>query len=309
MKFLVTGATGQLGYDVLRELKKRNYEAVGTDLAEENETNSYVSMDITDEICMRDTLERIRPEVVVHCAAWTNVDGAEESENQKKVWNINVEGTKNLARMCRKLDAKMIYISTDYVFDGQGNLPWKADCVKYGPRNFYGKTKLEGERAVQAVLDEYFIVRTSWVFGRNGNNFVKTMLRLGRKYEELRVVSDQVGTPTYTEDLARLLIDMAETDNYGCYHVTNEGGYISWYEFAMEIFRQSGELGFIDYDKKCPKVYPVTSEEYGHSRAVRPLNSRLDRKKLQMADFQPLPDWKDALRRYLQDLGEEGWNR
>ena len=309
MKFLVTGATGQLGYDVLRELKKRNYEAVGTDLAEENETNSYVSMDITDEICMRDTLERIRPEVVVHCAAWTNVDGAEEPENQKKVWNINVEGTKNLARMCRKLDAKMIYISTDYVFDGQGNLPWKADSVKYGPRNFYGKTKLEGERAVQAVLDEYFIVRTSWVFGRNGNNFVKTMLRLGRKYEELRVVSDQVGTPTYTEDLARLLIDMAETDNYGCYHATNEGGYISWYEFAMEIFRQSGALGFIDYDKKCPKVYPVTTEEYGRSKAVRPLNSRLDRTKLWTAGFQPLPDWKDALRRYLQDLGEEGWNR
>lgn len=309
MKFLVTGATGQLGYDVLRELKKRKYEAVGTDLAEENDTNSYVSMDITDEVRVRDILEQIRPEVVVHCAAWTDVDGAEEPENQEKVWDINVEGTKNLARMCRKLDAKMIYISTDYVFDGQGTIPWKADSVKYAPQNFYGKTKLEGERAVQAVLDEYFIVRTSWVFGRNGNNFVKTMLRLGGKYDELRVVSDQVGTPTYTEDLARLLIDMAETDNYGCYHATNEGGYISWYEFATEIFRQAAELDYDDDKEKLPKVYPATTEEYGQSKAVRPLNSRLDRTKLQTAGFQSLPDWKDALRRYLQDLREERWDR
>lgn len=309
MKFLVTGATGQLGYDVLRELKKRKYEAIGTDLAEENDTNSYVSMDITDEVRVRDILEQIRPEVVVHCAAWTDVDGAEEPENQEKVWDINVEGTRVLAQMCRKWNAKMIYISTDYVFNGQGSLPWKADGERYEPQNFYGRTKLEGERAVQAVLDEYFIVRTSWVFGRNGNNFVKTMLRLGRKYDELRVVSDQVGTPTYTEDLARLLIDMAETDNYGCYHATNEGGYISWYEFATEIFRQAAELGYEDDKEKLPKVYPVTTEEYGQSKAVRPLNSRLDRTKLQTAGFQSLPDWKDALRRYLQDLREERWDR
>ena len=266
-------------------------------------------MDITDEVRVRDILEQIRPEVVVHCAAWTNVDGAEEPENQEKVWDINVEGTRVLAQMCRKWNAKMIYISTDYVFNGQGSIPWKADGERYEPQNFYGKTKLEGERAVQAVLDEYFIVRTSWVFGRNGNNFVKTMLRLGRKYDELRVVSDQVGTPTYTEDLARLLIDMAETDNYGCYHATNEGGYISWYEFATEIFRQAAELGYEDDKEKLPKVYPVTTEEYGQSKAVRPLNSRLDRTKLQTAGFRSLPDWKDALRRYLQDLREERWDR
>lgn len=309
MKFLVTGVGGQLGYDVLRELEKRGYEAVGTDLAEEDGRNSYVSMDITDGMCVRNTLEKIKPEVVIHCAAWTNVDGAEESENQGKVWSVNVEGTRNLAGMCRELNAKMIYISTDYVFDGQGNLPWRTDCGQYGPQNFYGKTKLEGEQAIQSVLEKYFIVRTAWVFGRNGNNFVKTMLRLGRKNEELRVVCDQIGTPTYTKDLARLLVDMAETDKYGCYHATNEGGYISWYEFATEIFRQAGELGVMDFDKKLPNVYPVTTEEYGQSKAFRPLNSRLDRTKLQMAGFQPLPDWKAALRRYLQELGEEGWDR
>ena len=309
MKFLVTGAAGQLGYDVLQELKKRKYEAAGTDLAEENETNSYVSMDITDEKSVRDTLEKIKPDIVIHCAAWTNVDEAEETENKEKVWNINVEGTKNLARMCRTLDAKMIYISTDYVFDGQGNLPWKADSAKYSPQNFYGKTKLEGEQAVQSALEKYVIVRTAWVFGRTGNNFVKTMLRLGKKYDELQVVCDQIGTPTYTKDLARLLVDMAETDKYGCYHVTNEGGYISWYEFATEIFRQAGELGVMDYDKKSPRVYPVTTEEYGRSKAVRPLNSRLDRTKLWTVGFQPLPDWKDALCRYLQDLRKKGWNR
>lgn len=323
MKFLVTGAAGQLGYDVMRELKRRGYEAVGSDIenarsvisceercrTEHKAAELDVPVDIKDAACVERVLEKIRPDVLIHCAAWTNVDAAEELVNQEKVWNINVEGTKNLALACHNINAKMVYISTDYVFDGQGSLPWKTDRMEYAPQNFYGKTKLEGERAVVSILTDYFIVRTSWVFGENGNNFVKTMLRLGKQYNDLRVVSDQIGTPTYTRDLARLLVDMAETDKYGCYHATNEGGYISWYEFAREIFQQAAELGYRGDTEKLPEVYPVTTEEYGNAKATRPFNSRLDRSKLGTAGFQPLPDWKDALHRYLQELGEEGWDR
>ena len=301
MKILVTGARGQLGCDVIKELAARGHAGIGADLkaqaegaAEDTPGISFVKMDITDRDEVRERITREKPDVVIHCAAWTAVDAAEEPENRKVVEAVNVKGTRYVAEACGECGAAMIYISTDYVFDGQGTEPWQPDSGAYAPLNYYGKTKLEGELAVRELLDRFFIVRIAWVFGEHGSNFVRTMLRLGRTHDVLRVVCDQIGTPTYTPDLARLLIDMAETDRYGCYHATNEGGYISWYEFAEEIFRQAG------YDTK---VIPVTTSEYGLSKARRPFNSRLDKKKLTENGFERLPDWRYAVARYLPRAG------
>ena len=242
-----------------------------------------------------EVMEAQKPDVVIHCAAWTAVDLAEEEDKQKLVYAVNVTGTKNIANACKKTGSKMIYLSTDYVFNGQGDKPWEADCKDYAPLSVYGKTKLEGELFVSSILERYFIVRIAWVFGLNGKNFIKTMLNVGKKYVTVRVVCDQIGTPTYTLDLSVLLIDMALTEKYGYYHATNEGGYISWYDFTCEIFRQAG----LD-----TKVIPVTTKEYGLSKAARPYNSRLDKSKLTKNGFTPLPDWKDALNRYLHEIGE-----
>jgi len=304
MKVLVTGVGGQLGHDVMNELHKRGHEAIGSDIAPTYSglqdgtavaTAPYISMDITDSDATLFAIQQVKPDAVIHCAAWTAVDLAEEEENIPKVRAINVQGTRSIAEACRKLDCKMVYISTDYVFDGQGDTPWQPDCKDYKPLNVYGQTKLEGEQIVSALLEKYFIVRIAWVFGRNGNNFVKTMLNIGKKYDTLRVVNDQIGTPTYTLDLSRLLVDMIETNKYGYYHATNEGGYISWYDFAKEIFRQAG------YDTKAT---PVTTAEYGLSKAARPFNSRLDKSKLVENGFTPLPHWQDALTRYLSEIKE-----
>ena len=301
-KVLVTGVAGQLGYDVMNELAKRGYDGIGTDIADSYsgvQDNTavvgmpYVQVDITDAESVEKTIKEIKPDVVVHCAAWTAVDAAEDEENRDKVFAVNVEGTKNIARICKEIDAKMVYTSTDYVFDGQGTESWKPDCKEYAPLNIYGQSKLNGELAVSEILDKYFIVRIAWVFGTNGNNFIKTMLKVGKKFDTIRVVNDQIGTPTYTYDLARLLVDMIETDKYGYYHATNEGGYISWYDFACEIFRQAGY---------STNVNPVTTEEYGISKAKRPFNSRLDKTKLVENGFTPLPDWQDALKRYLDEI-------
>ena len=302
MKVFVTGVAGQLGHDVVNELAKRGHSAVGSDLAAhysgvEDGTAvtkcPYISLDITDAAAVSDALMTVKPDAVIHCAAWTAVDLAEEADKVDLVRAINAGGTANIASVCKQLDCKMVYISTDYVFDGQGDTPWDPDCKDYKPLNVYGQTKLEGELAVANALDKYFIVRIAWVFGRNGNNFIKIMLNVGKKYESLRVVNDQIGTPTYTLDLARLLADMVESEKYGYYHATNEGGYISWYDFACEIFRQAG------YDTK---IVPVTTEEYGLSKAARPFNSRLDKSKLSAAGFDRLPDWQDALKRYLKEI-------
>lgn len=287
MKVLVTGVKGQLGFDVVNELTKRNHSAIGTDIEE---------MDITDAGSVDAFISSAKPDAVIHCAAWTAVDAAEDEENRDTVYRVNADGTKNIATVCKKLGCKMMYISTDYVFNGQGTEAWQPDCKEYAPLSVYGQTKLQGELAVSSILDEFFIVRIAWVFGYNGKNFIKTMLALSEKYEELRVVSDQIGTPTYTFDLARLLVDMIETDKYGYYHATNEGGYISWAEFAKEIFRQAG---------KSTKVTPVTTAEYGLSKAKRPFNSRLDKRKLVENGFEPLPTWQDALARYLKVLQKE----
>lgn len=302
MKVFVTGVAGQLGHDVMNELASRGYEGIGTDLAPEYNgvqdgsyvtTAQYVSLDITNKEAVDKTIQEIHPDVVVHCAAWTAVDVAEDEDKQAKVRAINAGGTQNIASACKEVDAKMVYISTDYVFDGQGTEPWQPDCKDYKPLNVYGQTKLEGELAVFQTLDKYFIVRIAWVFGKNGNNFIKTMLNVGKKYDTLKVVNDQIGTPTYTYDLARLLVDMIETDKYGYYHATNEGGYISWYDFACEIFKQAGYTN---------TVIPVTTEEYGLSKAARPFNSRLDKSKLVENGFKPLPTWQDALARYLKEI-------
>ena len=293
MKVLVTGVKGQLGHDVVNELKKHGHEAVGVDIEE---------MDITDEKSVTDVITSVHPDAVIHCAAWTAVDAAEEEENREQVKLVNGRGTEYIAQACSRLDIKMMYISTDYVFDGQGEKPWNPDCQDYAPLNVYGQTKLEGELAVKRALSRYFIVRIAWVFGKNGNNFIRTMLRIGKNHDQIKVVNDQIGTPTYTFDLARLLVDMIETEKYGIYHATNEGGYISWYEFACEIFRQASENGHPEYDRDHLTVTPVTTEEYGLSKAARPFNSRLDRSKLAENGFRPLPDWKDALRRYLKDI-------
>lgn len=302
MKVFVTGVAGQLGHDVMNELASRGYEGIGTDLAPEYNgvqdgsyvtTAQYVSLDITDKEAVDKTIQEIHPDVVVHCAAWTAVDAAEDEDKQAKVRAINAGGTQNIASACKEVNAKMVYISTDYVFDGQGTEPWQPDCKDYKPLNVYGQTKLEGELAVSQTLDKYFIVRIAWVFGKNGNNFIKTMLNVGKKYDTLKVVNDQIGTPTYTYDLARLLVDMIETDKYGYYHATNEGGYISWYDFACEIFKQAGYTN---------TVIPVTTEQYGLSKAARPFNSRLDKSKLVENGFKSLPTWQDALARYLKEI-------
>ena len=282
MKVLVTGVKGQLGFDVVNELDNRGHEAVGVDIEE---------MDITCAENVKSVMQEVRPQAVIHCAAWTAVDLAEE--NEQKVRLVNATGTENIAKVCKELGCKMMYISTDYVFDGQGDKPWQPDCKDYKPLNIYGQTKLEGELAVADTLDKYFIVRIAWVFGKNGKNFIKTMLNVGKTHDIVRVVNDQIGTPTYTFDLARLLVDMIETDKYGYYHATNEGGYISWYDFTKEIYRQAGY---------STEVIPVTTEEYGLSKAARPFNSRLDKSKLVESGFKPLPDWRDALNRYLSEL-------
>lgn len=294
MKILVTGVKGQLGRDVVNEMTKRGHKAIGVDIEE---------MDITDQQSVEQVIRETAPEAVIHCAAWTAVDDAEKEENVEKVRLVNAEGTKYIANMCRELDIKMMYISTDYIFDGQGTAPWQPDCRDYRPLNVYGQTKLEGELAVADALSKFFIVRIAWVFGQNGKNFIKTMLQLGKTHETIRVVSDQIGTPTYTYDLARLLADMIVTDRYGRYHATNEGGYISWYDFTKEIFRQAESLGHPEYSPQRLTVLPVTTAEYGASRASRPFNSRLDKSKLMENGFQPLPTWQDALGRYLKELG------
>lgn len=294
MRAFVTGIGGQLGHDVMDELAKRGYEAVGSDILPSVNTNCpYVQLDITDSDAVDRVISAIKPDIVIHCAAWTAVDSAEDEENIPKVRAVNVDGTQNIADVCKRLDCKMIYISTDYVFNGQGTESWKPDCRDYAPQNVYGQSKLDGELAVANTLDKYFIVRIAWVFGVNGKNFIKTMINVGKTHDEVRVVCDQIGTPTYTLDLSRLLVDMAETEKYGCYHATNEGGYISWYDFTVEIYKQAGI---------STRVIPVTTAEYGLSKAVRPFNSRLDKSKLIENGFEPLPPWQDALCRYLKEL-------
>ena len=301
MRVFVTGVGGQLGHDVVNQLIARNHEAVGSDIQKQYSgvadgsavtTAPYVPLDITDGAAVRKTIESIRPDAVIHCAAWTNVDGAEAEENKLKVHAINAVGTENIARAAKAVDAKMVYISTDYVFDGQGTRPWEPDDKCYAPLNVYGQSKLDGELAVANILGKYFIVRIAWVFGLNGKNFIKTMINVGKIHDTVRVVNDQIGTPTYTRDLARLLVDMVETEKYGYYHATNEGGYISWYDFCCEFYKQY-EL--------TTKVIPVTTEEYGLSIAARPFNSRLDKSKLTEVGFTPLPDWRDAVKRYLAE--------
>ena len=302
MKVFVTGVCGQLGHDVMNELARRGYEGIGSDIAPEYSgvadgtyvtTAPYIQLDITDEAAVSRVFAEVKPDAVIHCAAWTAVDLAEDEDKQEKVYAINGLGTRYIAKACKQLGCKMMYISTDYVFNGQGETPWEPDCKDYAPLSVYGKTKLEGELAVSGLLEKYYIVRIAWVFGLNGKNFIKTMLSLGQKYDSLRVVCDQIGTPTYTLDLARLLVDMIETEKYGYYHATNEGGYISWADFAKEIFCQAG---------MDTQIIPVTTAEYGLSKAARPFNSRLDKSKLVEQGFEPLPTWQDALKRYLKEI-------
>ena len=311
MKFFVTGINGQLGHDVMNEVQKRGYEGVGSDIAEQYAgvadgspvtTMPYVSLDITDRDAVMKVIQEVQPDAVIHCAAWTAVDMAEDDDKVEKVRAVNAGGTQNIADACKAVDSKMLYLSTDYVFDGQGTEPWEPDCKDYKPLNVYGQTKLEGELAVSNTLDKYFIVRIAWVFGLNGKNFIKTMINVGKTHDEVRVVNDQIGTPTYTYDLARLLVDMCETEKYGYYHATNaevkdenagcKTGYISWYDFCCEFYRQYGLK---------TKVIPVTTEEYGLSKAARPFNSRLDKKKLVENGFKSLPTWQDAVSRYLKE--------
>lgn len=301
MKFFVTGVNGQLGHDVMNELLMRGYEGVGSDIQSVYSgvsdgsavtTAPYVALDITDKDAVEKVITEIKPDAVIHCAAWTAVDMAEDDDKVELVRKVNAGGTQNIANVCKKIDCKMLYLSTDYVFDGQGTEPWKPDCKDYKPLNVYGQTKLEGELAVSNTLEKYFIVRIAWVFGLNGKNFIKIMINVGKTHDEVRVVNDQIGTPTYTYDLARLLVDMCETDKYGYYHATNEGGYISWYDFCCEFYRQYGLK---------TKVTPVTTEEYGLSKAARPFNSRLDKSKLIENGFTPLPTWQDAVSRYLKE--------
>lgn len=311
MKFFVTGVNGQLGHDVMNEIQKRGHEGVGSDIAEQYAgmadgspvtTMPYVSLDITDRDAVTKVIQKVQPDAVIHCAAWTAVDMAEDDDKVEKVRAVNAGGTQNIADACKAVDCKMLYLSTDYVFDGQGTEPWEPDCKDYKPLNVYGQTKLEGELAVSSTLEKYFIVRIAWVFGLNGKNFIKTMINVGKTHDEVRVVNDQIGTPTYTHDLARLLVDMCETEKYGYYHATNaevtdenagcKTGYISWYDFCCEFYRQYGLK---------TKVIPVTTEEYGLSKAARPFNSRLDKKKLVENGFNPLPTWQDAVSRYLKE--------
>ncbi len=325
MKIFVTGVGGQLGHDVMNEMAKRGIEGVGSDIAPAYSgvadgsavtTMPYISLDITDAEAVDRVIREVNPDAVIHCAAWTAVDMAEDDDKVEKVRAINAGGTRNIAKTCKALGCKMMYISTDYVFNGLGTEPWQPDCKDYAPLSVYGQTKLEGELAVSETLDNYFIVRIAWVFGKNGNNYIKTMLNLGKTHDKLTIVSDQIGTPTYTYDLARLLVDMIVTEKYGYYHATNselvgEGeynengtklGYISWYDFTKEIFRQAAALGHEEYRPENTVVTPVTTAEYGASKAKRPFNSRLDKTKLTDNGFAPLPDWTDAIRRYLQEL-------
>ncbi len=311
MKLFVTGVAGQLGHDVMNELDKRGYKGVGSDLAPQYSgiqdgsavtRMPYVSVDITDAAAVEKAITEAGVDSVVHCAAWTAVDAAEDEDKQEIVRRVNVLGTENIAKVCKKLGIKMMYLSTDYVFDGQGTTPWEPDCKAYKPLNVYGQTKLDGELAVYHNVDKFFIIRIAWVFGKNGKNFIKTMLNVAKTHDTLKVVNDQIGTPTYTYDLARLMVDMIQTDKYGYYHATNEGGYISWYDFTKEIFRQAVELGHTEYAEDKVTVLPVTTAEYGISKAARPFNSRLDKKKLVENGFTPLPTWQDALSRYLKEI-------
>ena len=301
MRILVTGVCGQLGHDVVNNAAQRGYEVIGSDIqpvysgvADGSPVTeaAYVQLDITDKDAVTSVIEEIKPDAVIHCAAWTAVDAAEDEENREKVHKINVLGTRYIAEAAKAVDAKMLYLSTDYVFDGKGDRPWEPDDKCYAPLNVYGRSKLDGEIAVSEILEKYFIVRIAWVFGLNGKNFIKTMINVGKTHDTVRVVNDQIGTPTYTLDLSRLLVDMIGTDKYGYYHATNEGGYISWYDFCVEFYKQYG---------LATKVIPVTTEEYGLSKAARPENSRLDKSKLVKAGFTPLPDWKDAVKRYLKE--------
>ena len=301
MKVFVTGVNGQLGHDVVNELSARGHTAIGSDLKPVYSGIAdgtfvtrapYISLDITREDAVFKAIDQVKPDALVHCAAWTAVDAAEEPDNRKTVFAVNEEGTRHIARASRAVHAKMVYISTDYVFDGTGTEPWQADCTDFAPQNVYGESKLAGEKAVRETLESYFIVRTAWVFGLNGKNFVRTMVTLGKTHRQLRVVSDQIGTPTYTPDLARLLVDMVQTERFGTYHATNEGGFISGADFATEIFRQTGQ---------DVEVFPVTTAEYGLSKAKRPFNSRLSKEKLAQAGFERLPTWQDALTRYLKE--------
>lgn len=311
MKVFVTGVGGQLGHDVMNELFARGYEGIGSDIApvysgiaDGSAVTSmpYVQMDITDKASVEKVIKESGVDAVIHCAAWTAVDAAEEEENKEKVHLVNVVGTQNIADVCKELDIKMLYLSTDYVFDGQGTKAWQPDCKDYKPLNVYGQTKLDGELAVSGTVDKFFIVRIAWVFGKNGKNFIKTMISLGKKLDKISVVNDQIGTPTYTFDLARLLVDMILTDKYGYYHATNEGGFISWYDFTKEIFRQAAEMGHPEYAPNRLTLASVTTAEYGASKAARPFNSRLDKSKLTEYGFTPLPTWQDALHRYLEEL-------
>ena len=298
MKVFVTGINGQLGHDVMLELYNRGYEATGSGSGKAYMGTDaiammpYTQMDITDEAAVLETIRKVKPDAVIHCSAWTAVDAAEDEENHEKVYALNVKGPENIAKACKAVDAKIVYLSTDYVFNGQGTIPWKPDETDFAPLNVYGQSKLGGERAIAANMDKYFIVRIAWVFGLNGKNFIKTMINVGKTHDVVRVVNDQIGTPTYTKDLAQLLVDMIETEKYGYYHATNEGGYISWYDFCCEFYKQYGLK---------TKVIPVTTEEYGLSKASRPFNSRLDKSKLVEAGFNPLPIWQDAVKRYLAE--------
>ncbi|MDD7739456.1 MAG: dTDP-4-dehydrorhamnose reductase [Fusicatenibacter sp.] len=287
MKVLVTGVKGQLGHDVMNELAKRGYEGIGVDIDE---------MDITDAASVEKVLKETTPDAVIHCAAWTAVDLAEDEDKIEKVRLVNAVGTENIAKVCHELDCKMLYLSTDYVFDGQGTRPWEPDDERH-PLNVYGQTKYEGELAVEKWVKKFFIVRIAWVFGVNGKNFIRTMLNLGKTRDHLTVVNDQIGSPTYTYDLSRLLVDMIETEKYGRYHATNEG-LCSWYEFACEIFRQAAKLDPV-YSKVT--VSPVSSEEYP-AKAKRPSNSRMSKEKLTENGFALLPSWQDALSRYLREI-------
>lgn len=302
MKVFVTGVNGQLGHDVVNELIRRNHTPVSSDITNQYAgekdsspvtTSTYIPLDITDKEAVLKTITGIKPDAVIHSAAWTNVDAAEDEANRDKVFSINTGGTRNIAEAVKLIDSKMVYISTDYVFSGLGDEPWLPDSKDFAPLNVYGESKLGGEKAVSSILSKYFIVRTAWVFGKNGKNFIKTMLNLAKTHDTLRVVDDQIGTPTYTYDLSRLLVDMIETEKYGYYHATNEGGYISWADFAKAIFEEAGT---------DVKVIPVTTAEYGLSKAKRPFNSRLDKSKLTQNGFSPLPVWRDALKRYLMEI-------
>ncbi len=301
MKIFVTGVCGQLGHDIVNNAAARGIDTIGSDIQEVYSgipdgsavtSAPYVQLDITDREAVYSVINEIRPDAIIHCAAWTAVDAAEDEENREKVHIINALGTQYIAEAAKEVDAKMLYLSTDYVFDGKGERPWEPDDKCFAPLNVYGQSKLDGELAVSSVLEKYFIVRISWVFGLNGNNFIKTMINAGKTHDTVRVVNDQIGTPTYTLDLSRLLVDMIKSDKYGYYHATNEGGYISWYDFCVEFYKQYG---------LSTKVIPVSTADYGLSKAARPENSRLDKAKLVEAGFTPLPDWKDAVRRYLSE--------